>query len=83
MIDNLSLMLRHFPKYKEEVKSLFIKDKYFMALVNDYLLCKKEVKMLADSNKEEQAMAYIDTIIELEQELLAILESQKLIKSSN
>jgi|GEM_PF-1272424 hypothetical protein len=80
MIDNLSIMLSLFPKYKEEVKSLFIKDKYFMALVNDYLLCKKEVKMLTDSNKEEQAMAYIDTINELEQDLLATLERQKLIK---
>ncbi len=81
MIDNLSLMLSHFPKYKEELESLFINDKYFKALVNDYLLCKKEVKMLADSNKEEQAMAYIDTINELEQDLLAILERQKLNKS--
>ncbi len=81
MSDNLSLMLSHFPKYKEEVESLFLKDEFFMALVNDYLLCKKEVKMLVDSNKEEQAIAYIDTINELELDLLAILESQKLIKS--
>ena len=80
MIGNLSLMLSHFPKYKEEVKSLFLTDNDFMALVNDYLLCKKQVKMLADSNKAEQAMAYIDTINELEQDLLAILERQKLIK---
>jgi hypothetical protein len=81
MIDNLSLMLSHFPKYKEEVESLFIKDKYFMAVVNDYLLCKKQIKMLTDSNKAEQAMAYNDTINELEQDLLAILERHKLIKS--
>jgi hypothetical protein len=81
MIDNLSLMLSHFPKYKEEVKSYFLTDNDFMVLVNDYLLCKKEVKILADSNKEEQAMAYIDTINELEQDLLAFLERQKLIKS--
>jgi hypothetical protein len=81
MIDNPSLMLSHFPKYKEELESLFIKDKYFMALANDYLLCKKEVKMLTDSNKTEQAMAYLDTINELEQDLLAILERLKLIKS--
>lgn len=80
MKDTLSLMLSHFPKYKEEVESLLIKDKFFMALVKDYLLCKKEVKMLTDSNKEEQAIAYIDTINELEQDLLAILERQKLNK---
>ncbi len=83
MTDNLLFMISLFPDYKEELKSHFIKDKYLMALANDYLLCKKEVKMLTDSNKAEQAMAYIDTINELEQELLAILESQKLIKSSN
>ncbi len=81
MINNLSPMLNHFHKYKEEVKSLFLTDNDFMILVNDYMFCKKEVKILADSNKEEQAMAYIDTINELEQELLAILETQKLIKS--
>jgi predicted glycosyl hydrolase (DUF1957 family) len=81
MIDNLSLMLSLFPDYKEELKSHFIKDKYLMALANDYLLCKKEVKMLTDSDKTEQAMAYIDTINELEQDLLAILERLKLIKS--
>ncbi len=81
MTDNLSSMLSHFPKYKEEVKSLFIRDKYFMAMVNDYLLCKKEIKMLSDSNKEEQAMAFIDTLKELEQDLLSILERQRLIKS--
>ena len=81
MIDKLSLMLSHFPKYKIEVESLFIKDKYFMAVVNDYLLCKKEMKMLTDSNKAEQAMAYVETINELEQDLLAILERQKLIIS--
>lgn len=80
MKDTLSLMLSHFPKYKEEVESLLIKDKFFMALVKDYLLCKKEVKMLTDSNKEVQAIAYIDTINELEQDLLAILERQKLNK---
>lgn len=80
MRDTLSLMLSNFPKYKEEVESLLIKDKFFMALVNDYLLCKKEVKMLTDSNKEVQAIAYIDTINELEQDLLAILERQKLNK---
>lgn len=80
MKDTLSLMLSHFPKYKEEVESLLIKDEFFMALVNDYLLCKKEVKMLTDSNKEVQAIAYIDTINELEQDLLAILERQKLNK---
>jgi hypothetical protein len=74
MSDNLSLMLSHFPKYKQEVESLFLTDNDFMVLVNEYLLCKKEVKMLVDSNKEEQALAYIDTINELEQELLAILE---------
>lgn len=80
MKDTLSLMLSSFPKYKEEVESLLIKDKFFMALVKDYLLCKKEVKMLTDSNKEVQAIAYIDTINELEQDLLAILERQKLNK---
>ncbi len=80
MIDNLSLMISHFPDYKEELKSHFTKDKYLMALANDYLLCKKEVKMLTDSNKAEQAMAYIDTINELEHDLLAILEKLKLIK---
>lgn len=80
MKDTLSLMLSHFPKYKEEVESLLIKDEFFMALVKDYLLCKKEVKMLTDSNKEVQAIAYIDTINELEQDLLAILERQKLNK---
>ncbi len=81
MKDNLSLMLSHFPKYKEEVESLFLTDNDFMALVNDYLLCKKQVKMLADSNKAEQAMAYIDTINELERDLLAFLERSKLIKA--
>ncbi len=81
MIDNLSLMLSHFPKYKEEMESLFLTDNDFMVLVNEYLLCKKEVKLLADSNKEEQTMAYSDTINELEQELIEILERQKLIKS--
>ncbi len=81
MSDNLSLMLSHFPKYKKAVESHFLTDNDFMVLVNDYLLCKKEVKMLVDSNKEEQAMAYSDTINELEQELLEILERQKLIKS--
>ncbi len=81
MIDNLSIMLDHFPKYKEEVESLFITNNGFMVLVNEYLLCKKEMKLLADSNKEKQAMAYIDTMNELEQELLAILEKQKLTKS--
>lgn len=80
MKDTLSLMLSSFPKYKEEVESLLIKDEFFMALVKDYLLCKKEVKMLTDSNKEVQAIAYIDTINELEQDLLAILERQKLNK---
>ncbi len=78
MIDNLSLMLSHFPKYKEEVESLFIKDKYFMAVVNDYLLCEKEIKMLTEANRAEQAMAYNDTINEIKQDLLAILERQKL-----
>ncbi len=80
MIDNLSIILSHFPNYKEEVESLFLTNNDFMVLVNEYLLCKKEVKMLVDSNKEEQARAYIDTINELEQELLVILERQKLIK---
>ncbi len=81
MIDNLSIILSHFPKYKEEVQSLFLTDSDFMVLVNEYLLCKKQVKLLADSNKEKQAMAYMDTINELEQELIAILEKQRLIKS--
>ena len=81
MIDNLSIILSHFPNYKEEVESLFLTNNDFMVLVNEYLLCKKEVKMLVDSNKEEQAKAYIDTINELEQELIVILERQKLIKS--
>ncbi len=81
MIDNLSIILSHFPNYKEEVESLFLTNNDFMVLVNEYLLCKKEVKMLVDSIKEEQAKAYIDTINELEQELLEILERQKLIKS--
>lgn len=81
MIDNLSIMLSHFPKYKEEVGSLFLTENDFMVLVNEYLLCKKEVKMLTDSNKEKQAMTYSETINELEQELLAILEKQKLTKS--
>ncbi len=81
MIDNLSIILSHFPNYKEEVESLFLTNNDFMVLVNEYLLCKKEVKMLVDSNKEEQAKAYIDTINELEQELIEILERQKLIKS--
>jgi len=80
MIDNLSLMRSHFPKYKEEVESCFLKDTNFRVLVNEYLLCKKEVKKLAGSNKEKQAIAYYDTINELEQELLVILERQKLIK---
>ncbi len=80
MIDNLSMMLGHFPNYKEEVEFLFVMDNDFMVLVNEYLLCKKEVKILADSNKEKQAMAYMETINELEQELVAILERQHLIK---
>ncbi len=81
MIDNVSMMLSHFPTYKEELEYLFFKDDGFMVLVNEYFLCKKEVKMLVDSNKAEQAKAYIDTINELEQELLEILDRQKLIKS--
>ena len=81
MIDNLSIILGHFPTYKKEVESLFVKDNGFMVLINEYLLCKKEVKLLTDSNKKKQAMAYIDTIKELEQELLEILEKQRLINS--
>jgi len=81
MIDNLSMMLSHFPKYEEEVESLFLTDNIFTVLVNEYLHCIKDVKMLVDSNKEEQAKAYIETINELEQELLEILERQELIKS--
>ena len=81
MIDNLSIILGHFPTYKKEVESLFVRDNGFMVLVNEYLLCKKEVKLLTDSNKKKQAMAYIDTIKELEQELLEILEKQRLINS--
>ncbi len=81
MIDNLSIILGHFPTYKKEVESLFERDNGFMVLVNEYLLCKKEVKLLTDSNKKKQAMAYIDTIKELEQELLEILEKQRLINS--
>ena len=81
MIDNLSIMLGHFPDYKEEVEFLFLKDNGFMVLVDEYLLCKKEVKLFADSNKEKQAMAYMETINGLEQELLEILEQQRLIKS--
>ncbi len=81
MNDNLSIVLNHFPNYKEEVESLFLKDNGFMVLMNEYLLCKKESKGLADANKKKQAMAYIDTINELEQELLEILEKQRLIKS--
>ncbi len=80
MINNLSMILSHFPKYKEEVESLFLTNNDFMILVSEYLLCKKEMKMLTDSNKEGQAKAYIDTLNELEQELLEILEQQKLIK---
>ncbi len=80
MIDNLSIILGHFPNYKKEVESLFVKDNGFMVLMNEYLLCKKEVKLLADANKEKQAFTYIDTINELEQELLEILEKQRLIK---
>jgi len=81
MIDNLSMILSHFPKHKEEVESLFLADNDFMVLVNEYLHCIKNVKILVDSNKEEQAKAYSDTINELEQELLVILKRQKLIKS--
>ncbi len=80
MNDNLSTMLGYFPNYKEEVEVLFVTDHEFMVLVTEYLLCKKEVKLLVASNKEKQALAYSDTINELEQELLAILERQKLIK---
>ena len=78
MIDKLSLMISHFPKYKIEVEALFKKDEYFMAVVNDYLLCEKEIKMLTESNRAEQALAYNDTINEIERDLLAILERQKL-----
>ncbi len=81
MIDNLSIMLGHFPNYKEEVEFLFLMDNGFMVLMDEYLLCKKQMKGLSDSNKVKQAMTYIDTINELEQELLVILEKQKLIKS--
>jgi len=81
MIDNLSIILGHFPTYKKEVESLFVRDNGFMVLMNEYLLCKKEVKLLTDANKKKQAMAYIDTIKELEQELLEILEKQRLINS--
>ncbi len=81
MIDNLSIILGHFPTYKKEVESLFVRDNGFMVLVNEYLLCKKEMKRLADSNKEKQAMAYMETINELGEELLTILEKQRLIKS--
>jgi len=81
MIDNLSMILGHFPNYKEEVETLFLTDSDFMVLVNEYLICKKEMKLLVDSNKEKQAIAYVETINELEQELLAILERQKLITS--
>lgn len=81
MIDNLSTMLGHFPEYKEEVEALFVTDLEFMVLVTEYLLCKKEVKLLVASNKEKQALAYSDTINELEQELLEILKKQRLIKS--
>ncbi len=80
MIDNLSIILGHFPTYEKEVESLFVKDNGFMVLINEYLLCKKEAKGLADANKKKQAMAYMDTINELEQELLEILEQQRLIK---
>jgi len=81
MIDNLSMILGHFPNYKEEVETLFLTDSDFMVLVNEYLICKKEMKRLVDFNKEKQAIAYVETINELEQELLAILERQKLITS--
>jgi hypothetical protein len=80
MTDNLLTMLGHFPNYKEEVEALFVTDNGFMVLVTEYLLCKKEVKLLTDSHKEKQAMAYTETINELEQELLEIVERQKLIK---
>jgi len=81
MIDNLTSIVNLFPKYKEEVESCFLKDPHFRVLVKEYLLCKKEVKMLTDSNKAKQALAYTETINELEQELLEILEGKKLIKS--
>ncbi len=80
MTDNLLTMLGHFPNYKEEVEALFVTDNGFMVLVTEYLLCKKEVKLLAAANKEEQATAYGDTINEIEQELLEILDRQKLTK---
>ncbi len=79
MIDNLSIILGHFPTYKKEVETLFVKDNGFMVLMNEYLLCKKEMKRLAEANKEKQAMTYMETINELEEELLAILEKQRLI----
>ena len=41
---------------------------------SEYLLCKKELKLLANANKEAQATAYMETRNELEQELLANLE---------
>lgn len=82
-MDNLSVIQSHFPNYKKEVESLFIKDNDFMVFVNEYLCCKKQVKRLADANNEERAMGYSDTIKELEQELLAMLKRQKLTKQLN